>query len=67
MLIISHCEDLQLTGDGVMNEGYMSTVLGVKGHNPCRRGSDGSRDIILAETLKRLSILPMSAREDRLS
>ena len=42
MLIISHCEDLQLTGDGVMNEGYMSTVLGVKRYNPCRRGSDGS-------------------------
>ena len=28
---IAHCEDKDLTGDGVMNEGYVSTVLGLKG------------------------------------
>jgi len=29
--IISHCEDKTLTQDGVMNEGYFSTILGLKG------------------------------------
>jgi dihydroorotase len=29
--VISHCEDLNLSRDGAMNEGYMSTVLGLKG------------------------------------
>ncbi len=52
MLIISHCEDLQLTGDGVMNEGYMSTVLGVKGITRAAEEVMVARDIILAETLK---------------
>ncbi|MDR3708638.1 MAG: dihydroorotase [Capsulimonadaceae bacterium] len=28
---IAHCEDKSLTGDGVMSEGYVSTVLGLKG------------------------------------
>ena len=29
--IISHCEDKTLTQDGVMNEGFFSTILGLKG------------------------------------
>jgi dihydroorotase len=29
--IIEHCEDASLTGEGVMNEGYVSTVLGLPG------------------------------------
>jgi len=29
--IISHCEDKTLSQDGVMNEGYFSTILGLKG------------------------------------
>jgi len=29
--IISHCEDYYLSGNGVMNEGYFSTVLGLPG------------------------------------
>jgi dihydroorotase len=29
-LIISHCEDKALSGEGVMHEGYWSTVLGMK-------------------------------------
>lgn len=34
LLIISHCEDLNLSKDGVMNEGFVSTKLGLKGI-PC--------------------------------
>lgn len=30
-LIISHCEDSDLSSGGVMNEGYTSTMLGLKG------------------------------------
>jgi dihydroorotase len=29
--VISHCEDLDLAEEGVMNEGYTSTILGLKG------------------------------------
>ena len=29
--LISHCEDRRLSQDGVMNEGYTSTILGLKG------------------------------------
>lgn len=31
LLVISHCEDRALKGLGVMNEGYWSTVLGLRG------------------------------------
>ncbi|MFH0838682.1 MAG: dihydroorotase [Candidatus Omnitrophota bacterium] len=31
LVVISHCEDLELSSRGVMNEGYVSTVLGMKG------------------------------------
>ncbi len=51
ILIISHCEDLELTGDGVMNEGYMSTILGFKGIPRAAEEVMVARDIILAETL----------------
>ncbi|MFS8500832.1 MAG: dihydroorotase [Caldicoprobacter sp.] len=51
MLIISHCEDLSLVGDGVMNDGYMSTVLGLKGITRAAEEVMVARDIILAEVL----------------
>jgi len=28
--VISHCEDLELAEEGVMNEGYQSTIMGLK-------------------------------------
>ncbi|MDY6863797.1 MAG: dihydroorotase [Thermodesulfobacteriota bacterium] len=31
LLLISHCEDLRLSLSGVMNEGYVSTTLGLRG------------------------------------
>ncbi|MFH1777818.1 MAG: dihydroorotase [Candidatus Omnitrophota bacterium] len=31
LLVISHCEDISLSGGGVINEGYISTLLGLKG------------------------------------
>lgn len=47
--VISHCEDRNLTKNGVMNAGYTSTVLGLRGIP--RQGEEVmvSRDIMLAE------------------
>lgn len=47
--IIDHCEDLTLSGDGVMNEGYNSTILGLKPIPSAAEEIMISRDIILAE------------------
>ena len=47
--IISHCEDSDLSTGGVMNEGYFSTLLGLKGIPSLAEESMVSRDISLAE------------------
>ena len=47
--IISHCEDLNLSSDGVMNEGYNSTILGLKPIPAAAEEVMIARDIILAE------------------
>ncbi|MDP4093690.1 MAG: dihydroorotase [Bacillota bacterium] len=48
-MIISHSEDLELSDEGVMNEGYMSTVLGLKGIPSAAESIAIAREIILAE------------------
>ncbi len=50
--VISHCEDLSLSGDGVMNEGYVSMVLGLRGIPKAAEEVMVSRDIILAAHTK---------------
>lgn len=47
--IISHCEDKNLAGDGVMNEGYNSTILGLKAIPSVAEEIMITRDIQLAE------------------
>lgn len=47
--IISHAEDLSLVGSGVMNEGPMSTELGLKGIPWVAEDAMTARDIMLAE------------------
>ena len=47
--VIEHCEDLHLSAHGSMNEGYQSTVLGVKGISRTAEDTMAARDIILAE------------------
>lgn len=47
--VIEHCEDLYLSAHGSMNEGYHSTVLGLKGISRTAEDTMASRDIILAE------------------
>lgn len=48
-LIISHCEELSLVGEGVMNEGYWSAVLGLKGISRVAEEAMVARDLLLAE------------------
>ncbi|KPK42293.1 MAG: dihydroorotase [Omnitrophica WOR_2 bacterium SM23_29] len=47
--IISHCEDLNLSKDGVMNEGFISTKLGLRGIPRASEIVMVMRDIELAE------------------
>ncbi len=47
--VISHCEDLDLAEDGFMNEGYQSTIMGLKGIPSAAEEVMVARDLILAE------------------
>jgi len=50
MLIISHCEDIALAAKGVMNEGIVSTELGLRGITRAAEDVMTARDIALAES-----------------
>lgn len=50
--IISHCEDLDLVDEGLMNEGYYSSLLGLKGNPAPAEEVMIARDLILAEYTK---------------
>jgi dihydroorotase len=59
--VLSHCEDLELTRDGVMNEGFESMRLGLRGMPAAAEEVMVHRDIALAElTGGRLHILHVS-------
>ncbi len=47
--IIDHCEDMSLSGGGVMNEGFVSTVLGMRGIPTISEDIHVARDILVAE------------------
>jgi dihydroorotase len=51
MLLISHCEDTSLSENGTMNEGYQSTILGLRGISRAAEEVMVSRDILLAEAV----------------
>lgn len=51
MTVISHCEEISLVEDGVMNEGYVSTVLGLKGIPAAAEEAMVAREVLLAEYL----------------
>jgi dihydroorotase len=59
--IISHAEELSLVGDGVMNEGFVATELGLKGIPWVAEDAMIARDVMLAEfTRGRLHIAHVS-------
>ena len=47
-VIIEHCEDLDLSGEGVMNEGVASTILGLPGIPAASEEVAIARNVILA-------------------
>lgn len=47
--VISHCEDMNLTGAGVMHEGLNSTLLGLEGIPSVAEDVQVARDIVVAE------------------
>jgi dihydroorotase len=50
--VISHCEDINLSGGGLMNEGYYSTILGLRGVPSIAEEAMVARDILIAEFTK---------------
>jgi dihydroorotase len=50
--VISHCEDTNLSAGGQMNEGYYSTILGLRGIPSIAEEVMIARDILLAEFTK---------------
>lgn len=62
--VMSHCEDRSLSRDGVMHEGRMSTVLGLKGIPGRSEDIAVARDIMLADlTGSRLHVCHVSTAE----
>ena len=49
-LLINHCEDLNLSDEGVANEGYNSGVIGLKGISKATEEIMVARDLLLAKT-----------------
>jgi len=49
LVVISHCEDKDLKGEGVMHEGYYSTLLGLPGIPAAAEEVMVARDLGLAE------------------
>lgn len=49
IMVISHAEDLSLVGEGVMNEGFTSTEIGLKGIPRVAEDIATARDVLLAE------------------
>jgi dihydroorotase len=61
---LAHCEDKDLTGQGVMNEGYVSTILGLKGIPRWAENIATARNAMLSlDTGCRLHIQHVSTKE----
>ena len=61
--IISHAEDLSLVGEGVMNEGFVATELGLKGIPWVAEDAATAREVMLCEfTGARLHVAHVSTR-----
>ena len=63
LFIMSHSEDKNLVGDGVMNEGFISTKLGLPGITRAAEEVMIARDILVAEAEgKRIHLCHVSTR-----
>ena len=50
LTVMDHCQDYALVSDGVMHEGYWSTLLGLRGWPSAGEEMIVARNIVLAET-----------------
>lgn len=63
LTVVDHCEDKSLSHGGVMHEGKMSLLLGLKGMPALAEDIDAMRDVILAEaTDSKIHIAHISTR-----
>jgi len=63
LAIIDHCEDRALARDGVMNEGWVASRLGLRGAPAAAEEAAVARDLALAEaTVGRLHVAHVSTR-----
>jgi dihydroorotase len=61
--VIDHCDDKDLAAGGCMNEGYYSTLLGLRGINPAAEEMHVIRDTVLSrQTGARIHIAHISTR-----
>ena len=60
-VVISHCEDLDLSKDGMMNEGKISTIMGLRGIPSQAEEIMVARDIKLAKEYGRVHIAHVSS------
>src|SRR5256885_1675635 len=56
--VLDHCQDYNLVGDGVVNEGEWSTLLGLSGWPAAGEGAVVMRNILLAELCRRYHPFP---------
>jgi dihydroorotase len=64
LTVIAHCEELRLSGGGVVHEGVVATELGLRGIPSASEAVMVARDLLLAElTGARLHIAHVSAAE----
>lgn len=62
LIVMSHCQDCSLSAEGVMNEGFVSTKLGLRGIPSASEDVAVARDIELARLTKaRLHICHISS------
>lgn len=50
LMVISHCEDKSISQDGVVNDGYNSSISGLRGISRVAEEAMVARDIMLAES-----------------
>jgi dihydroorotase len=60
--LIAHCEDMNLSSDGDMNEGYYSTILGLNGIPAVSEYIAVARDVLLAEKYGPVHIAHISTK-----
>ncbi|MDD5681090.1 MAG: dihydroorotase [Candidatus Omnitrophica bacterium] len=64
LLLIDHCEDLRLSGRGVMNQGFIATKMGLRGMPAESEYERVKRDVALATKMSaRIHIAHVSCRE----